>query len=320
VLLGEESMKYKPQAGLFDETSRHSRFLEMNITKNCNLDGLKTNLAELVKYSAPNQGLYIQLAFGADLWRKLNPTWSPNELVPFARLTNQSSAKHLIMPATQGDIFIWLHSTDSELIPQVLLKVYRLLEEHGTIQLDLEGIKNKESRDLIGFVDGTANPKEDKRFEAALIPETEKGAGGSYLLTQRWQHNLKAFDQLTISEQEKVVGRTKVEDVELEGDEMPETSHVSRTDAKHKGKAMKIYRRSSPYMASQLDEKGKPDHGLYFLAFSCAMERFTIQLERMLGLSGDHVSDQLMKFSQAQTGSYWFMPNQRDLEACLTVR
>lgn len=313
-------MNLNPQAGLFDESSRDGRFLEINIPENTDLNDLRESLNSVVRYSDSNKALYIQLAFSAGFWHRLNPSWSPKELVPFTTLSNQDSAEYLMMPASQADVFIWLHSRDSELIPQALLNIYRLLEGLVNIQLDIAGIKNKESRDLIGFVDGTANPKEDKRLAAALIPDGNIGAGGSYVLTQRWRHNLTAFNHLSIIEQEKVVGRTKDEDIELEGDEMPASSHVSRTDAKLDGKAMKIYRRSSPYMASQLDEEGQPDHGLYFLAFACAMERFTIQLERMLGLAGDGISDQLMNFSQAKTGSYWFMPNQQDLENCLTVR
>ena len=153
----------------------------------------------------------------------------------------------------------------------------------------------------------------------ALISNEELGAGGSYVISQRWQHDLTAFNQLSINAQEKVVGRTKVDDVELEGADMPVDSHVSRTDAKVDGKAMKIYRRSSPYMSSQLDKKLKPDHGLYFFAFTGEMQHFTVQLERMMGISSDGISDKLMKYSAAKTGSYWFMPSEIDLTNALKI-
>lgn len=299
----------KAQAGLFDETSRHGRFLEFKLKSNTDVLAIKQALEILTDDIANIEGLYCQLAFGSSCWDILNPSWRPAELISFSPLKNMG----LEMPASQGDILIWLHSSDAELIPQGLIDIYLRMEGYADLQLDLEGIKNQQSRDLIGFIDGTANPKEDKRLEVALIPEGELGAGGSYVISQRWQHDLKAFNLLAIHEQEQVVGRTKENDIELEGDAMAKDSHVSRTDVKVDGIGMKIYRRSSPYMASQLGPESLPNHGLYFLAFACEMQRFTVQLDRMLGLTHDGISDKLMQYSKPQTGSYWFMPSASDL-------
>lgn len=304
------------QQGIFDESSRHGRFLEYSLNHAATDRSIKAVLKQLTQYVDSVDGLYINIAFGADCWDRLNPSWRPKELVSF----NTLDAGELNMPGTQADIFIWLHSENSELIPNAVIGVYQAMNEVADIRLDLQGLKNKQSRDLIGFVDGTANAKEDARLPIALIPENELGAGGSYVLSQRWQHDLIAFNHLTIHEQEKVVGRTKEDDIELEGDAMPDDSHVSRTDAKVGGIGMKIYRRSSPYMSSQLADKsqpgeaGKPDHGLYFLALACEMQRFTIQLDRMLGLTEDGISDKLMQFSTPKTGCYWFMPSKVDLD------
>lgn len=308
------------QKGMFEGQSRHGRFLEYRIKPSAIDEDLKAVLKGLIQYVSCIEGLNINIAFGSDCWDRLNPVWRPAELVSFRPLAAESLASGaLVMPSTQGDVFIWLHSPDAELIPNTLLEVYQKMQPLADIQLDLEGIKNKQSRDLIGFVDGTANAKNDERLAVALIPEGELGSGGSYVISQRWQHDLAKFNHLPIPEQEKVVGRTKADDIELEGDAMPENSHVSRTDAKVNGVGMKIYRRSSPYMSSQLntaspqDESIKPDHGLYFLAFACEMQRFTVQLDRMMGLAEDGISDKLMQFSNAKTGCYWFMPSQIDL-------
>jgi len=302
------------QQGIFDETSRHGRFLEYVIKSSANNADLTSVIKNLIEYVNEIDGLNFNVAFGSNCWDRLNPSWRPAELVDFTSLESGD----LTMPATQGDIFIWLHSSDAELIPLALLEIYQKMNPLADIQLDLEGIKNKQSRDLIGFVDGTANAKDDKRLDVALIPEGEVGAGGSYVITQRWQHDLVAFNHLAIHQQEKVVGRTKEKDIELEGDDMPEDSHVSRTDAKVDGIGMKIYRRSAPYMSSQLTAKShgrikQPDNGLYFLAFACEMQRFTVQLERMLGLTEDGISDKLMQYSKPRTGCYWFIPSQIDL-------
>lgn len=309
----------QPQEGLFDESSRHGRFLEYCINAEKDTSGIKTALKVVVDYVDAIEGLYLNVSFSSNCWDVLNPSWRPAELVSFESLESDQYK----MPATQGDIFLWLHSADAELIPQALLFIYQAMTSVVALQLDIEGLKNKQSRDLIGFVDGTANAKDDLRLPIALIPEGKKGAGGSYVISQRWQHDLEKFNHLSIHAQEKVVGRTKEDDVELEGDDMPADSHVSRTDAKVDGVGMKIYRRSSPYMASQMNAKShgrfkKPDNGLYFLAFACEMQRFTVQLDRMMGLTEDGISDKLMQFSQVKNSSYWFMPSKNDLNLVLS--
>jgi len=306
------------QAGLFNETSRHGRLLEYSLSDSSGIGPLKSALKSLIDYADSIDDLFLNLSFGSNCWDLLNPTWRPEELVPFTALTNNQ----LSMPSSQADIFVWLHSSDVELIPQAVLHVYAVMKSVALLQLDIEGVKNKQSRDLIGFVDGTANAKDDKRLPIALIPKGKVGAGGSYVISQRWQHDLEKFNHLPIPEQENVVGRTKEAGIELEGDDMPENSHVSRTDAKVDGVGMKIYRRSYPYMASQLTATShgrtkKPDNGLYFLAFACEMQRFTVQLDRMMGLTSDGISDKLMQFTQVKNSSYWFMPNANDLSSAL---
>lgn len=309
------------QSGLFDETSRHARLLEYRIKPSATDEAIKTVLKELIQHAKGIVGLNLNLAFGSRFWDQLNPSWRPEELVPFSSMGTGA----LAMPGTQADLFMWVNSPDAELIPHMVIEVYQQMKTIADIELDLEGIKNKESRDLIGFVDGTENDKGDERLPVVLIPEGKPGAGGSYVLSQRWQHDLEAFNHLPVHEQEKVVGRTKEEDLELEGDDMPKDSHVSRTDAEVDGVGMSIYRRSYPYMASQMnliknsEDNSKPDNGLYFLAFACEMKRFTIQLERMLGLTEDGISDRLMQFSTPKTGCYWFMPSQADLEQLVAL-
>lgn len=306
------------QAGLFSETSLFARFLEISLKPSVAQSELKQALKNIIDLRCSlSSDHYLQLAFGAECWDVLNPEWRPADLKSFSELKGVDG---LSMPSTQADILIWLHGVTAEEMLPVLVKVYEILEPVAEIRLDLMGMKNRESRDLIGFVDGTANPKEDKRIAAAVIPDGETGAGGSYVMSQRWRHDLKAFNALSVAHQEKVVGRTKEDDIELEGDDMPADSHVSRTDAKVDGVAMKIYRKSMPYAASQLssDESGKPDHGLFFFAFACEMRRFEVQLERMLGIdNSEGITDKLMQYSTPLSGAYWFMPSEQDLQALI---
>jgi len=288
-----------PQPGIFNEGSRHHHFLEYAV------DGDPLNvingLADIRSLGVAPMNVVI--AFGPDLWRRIAPSAAPPQLRPFeAAGSGERSA-----PATQRDLFIWLHGNDPADVLDSAMAAHAVLGDAARAALDLPGFVYRDSRDLIGFVDGTANPKADARCDAALIPDGQPGAGGAYVLSQKWVHDLAAFHALEDTEQERVVGRTKADDVELEGDAMPADSHVSRTDVHIDGIAQKIYRRSAPYGTAA-------EHGLYFLAFACAPERFQVQLDRMYGVAGDDLYDRLTDFSKAVTGSYWFAPDKATLD------
>lgn len=292
------------QAGLFEEPGNSAHYLECHWPKNLPLEKLKEGLVEALK---PVTGAYIAVGFGIDAWLRMQPDYTPEELVSFPQLIGTNGYE---MPSTQTDLWFWIHGEDRGDVMDAVLQVQQALKGMLVIKLDISGFKNREARDLTGFVDGTENDKDDERGVTAQIPEGELGAGGSYVLTQKWKHNLTAFNELTLSEQENVFGRSKQDDIEMAEDVMPEDAHVNRTDVEVKGVSQKIYRRSTPY-------GGAKDHGLYFLAFACSLSRIHIQLERMLGNTDDGLSDALMNFSEAETGAYWFMPAQKDLEQLL---
>jgi len=107
-----------------------------------------------------------------------------------------------------------------------------------------------------------------------------------------------------------VIGRTKLDAVELTKDVMPADAHVSRTDLNVNGEALKIYRRSKPYGTVL-------EHGLYFVGFSQSLHRLSLQLDSMYGLTADGIGDRLTDFSQAVTSSYWFVPSISHLDEAL---
>lgn len=292
------------QPGLYNEPGRSAHYLEMLWPHAVSINSLKQALKKALQ---PRSDVSIAIGFGADAWARLNPKFTPNKLKPFVHLDGRNGYS---MPSTQSDIWFWIHGEDQGAVMDALLQVHQAIRDVLITQLDLNGFRNQELRDLTGFVDGTGNPKEDKRVLAAQIPVGQVGAGGSYVLTQKWRHNLQAFQQLSVPEQEQVIGRTKADSIELRGAAMPPTSHVSRTDVKVDGVGQKIYRRSTPYGNAE-------DHGLYFIGIACDEQRLHIQLERMLGNTDDGVSDALMRYSTATTGAYWFMPARPDLEALL---
>ncbi len=293
------------QAGIFNEKPSKYYYLEYQLDYSQPTAEIRKAIKRAT--AVQNAAINLVVSFGRRAWNLLNPAWMPKDLVDFETLVG---VEGYAMPATQGDLFFWIHSDQHDENFDVVLAIQSALQNVATNSLDLMGFTYHEDRDLIGFVDGTANPKADDRYAVAQIAEGLVGAGGSYVMSQKWVHDLAAFNQLSVHQQEQVVGRTKVDDIELSGSAMPIDSHVSRTDVSVDGEAMKIYRRSDPYGSAT-------EHGLYFLAFSCELRRFSIQLERMLGMTDDGIHDKLIEYSKAVTGSYWFAPSTEDLSQLL---
>ncbi len=290
----------EPQDGIFDESGEYHHYLEYATGSDSDTSEICSALAAFVR---DDRSLAVKtvLAFGAEFWGKLSAD-APGGLCPFEPLG--------AAPSTQRDIWIWLQGDRPDLNLDAAMKAHHHLGAVAELELELTGFSYHGNRDLIGFVDGTANPKDREAKEAAaLIPG---GNGGAFVLTQKWVHDLDAFNALELAEQEAVVGRTKEDDVELEGDAMPATSHVSRTDVSEDGVGLKIYRRSSPY--GTVTEKG-----LYFVAFACDIRRFDVQLRRMFGLTEDGLIDRITEFSTAVTGAYWYAPGQAELRKALDL-
>lgn len=286
------------QKGIIKEGNEHCVFIEGITTDSCSKQDL-LNIVNTVNKSE----LDIVLAFGKQAWELIQPNWTPIKLKDFKTLSGKNGYS---MPSSQADVLIWAHTDSKSKLFDFTETIKEALKGNIKITINQEGFAYKTNRDLIGFVDGTGNPKEEKIISAAVVPDNEIGAGGSYVFTQQWNHNLKAFNKETVHSQEKIIGRTKVEDIELEGDAMPKNSHVSKTDLKVDGQAMKIYRRSYPFANAN-------ENGLYFLAFTCDPMRVDVQLDSMLGNSDDNTPDRLMEFSTPVTGSYYFAPSQEDL-------
>ncbi len=284
----------KAQAGVYAPAKRFDWFLEFDLS---NADAAPEVLREVHNESAV-------VGLGAACWDRINPEWRPAELAPFESVVGP---KH-DAPATQRDLFIWIAGDAfDDLFDRSRAVADRIAASGGRLADQTLGFDYHDSHDLIGFEDGTANPKGDARFDAAQVPNGEPGAGGSYVFTQKWVHDLNAFNALETAAQEQVVGRTKLDSIELEGDAMPPSSHVSRTDLKIDGVAQKIFRRSMPY-GDMLD------HGLYFFAFACSLQRIQVQLDSMYDVAGSGVYDHLLDYSRAVSGSYWFVPARADLD------
>lgn len=154
---------------------------------------------------------------------------------------------------------------------------------------------------MSGFIDGTENPQGEEIAEVALIADgIDKG--GSYILVQRYEHSLHKWDCFSEQEQEKMIGRTKSDSVELDESERNVTSHVSRVVVEEDGEELSIMRHSLPYGTAS----GK--HGLYFLAYCARLYNIEQQLLSMFG-EKDGKYDDLLRMTKAVSGSYYFAPS-----------
>lgn len=220
-------MASSPQTGIFTEGSTHFYYLEYRLQPDAATRDIRLAIrsALAVKGGEPSETV---VAFGKEAWDRLHPAWRPEGLRDFAALSGVDGSS---VPSTQRDLLFWIQSRRRDMNMQMVLAIHSFMQTVGALKLDLAGFQYLDSRDLTGFIDGTANPKEEKALEAALIPEGQTGAGGSFVLSQQWAHNLPTFNTL------------------------------SRTDYKENGKALKIVRRSAPYGTVG-------EHGLHFLASS----------------------------------------------------
>ncbi len=294
-----------PQKGIFIEGTTSFVYMEYKLNFTIDNSRLKDTLANIIQLN--NHNMNVVISFGRKAWDWINQDWAPADFDDYIEVKGDSDYN---MPATQRDLFFWINSDKKDSNFDVARAIQKTLKDVATLELEQDGFRYHDSRDLSGFIDGTENPKDDERYGIACVAEGKPGAGGSHVFSQKWIHDLEAFLALPEKIQEKIIGRTKPDSIELKDDDMPDDSHVSRADAKVGGVAMKIYRRSTPY-------GNVNQHGLFFLAFACDPYRIQIQLERMTGATEDKIHDKLMEYSKPVTGSYWFAPTVEDLNEML---
>lgn len=252
-------------------------------------------LVEELNATQPGAELSLSIAFSKAFWQHLE-TPMPEELIDFSPLGEGATQA----PATDVDVLIHCHSLRHDLLFYVMRKYLEQVAEDVEVVDETYGFRYLDARDMTGFIDGTENPKQELRREVAIIPDGEF-AGGSYVMVQRFVHNLPAWNRLNVSAQEKVIGRTKADSVEL--DNVPAASHVGRVDIKEQGKGLKIVRHSLPYGSAS------SEHGLLFIAYCNTLHNINTMLDSMYGVT-DGKTDQLLRFTQAVTGAYFFAPSE----------
>jgi len=205
-------------------------------------------------------------------------------------------------------VWVGSHGTGEDVELDVVRAVVAVMSPVATLAAEQPCFVYRDSRDLTGFIDGTENPPVEQAFDVALVPDGEPGAGGAFVLAQKWVHDLTAFHAQPQAEQEGTIGRTKPDSIEL--DDKPPTAHIARVVIEEDGEELELYRRSTPY--GRVEESG-----LYFLAFSADPSRFTKMLRCMFGVSGDGLHDHLTDFTRPVSGAFYFAPSLDALDGIL---
>jgi putative iron-dependent peroxidase len=247
----------------------------------------------------------VVIGFRPETWQVVAPRDVPAGLTGFNDPLPGSEG--FSMPATQAGLFVWIAGRSYDRVFDFAREAIGRLDTVALLTRQIDGWSYRHSRDLTGFEDGTENPGPTSAPSVATIPDGSPGAGGSVLLFQQWEHHAKEWDSLPVPDQEKVIGRTKLDSVEFAEGVQPETSHVSRTTVEVDGTERKIFRRNTAY--------GNPTaHGTVFVGFSADRDRLELMLRRMAG-ADDGIRDALTRYSTPLTGAYYFCPSLRSLQA-----
>jgi putative iron-dependent peroxidase len=288
-----------PQFGIFSQGTIAHQFFEWDLRPDVDLQHVVQVLGRLRQPAVAAGGVNLVLAFGSDFWRTLAPAHAPPDLGPFQPV-GTVGGHHL--PAGQHDLWLWINGSSRDVVFEHARAAANAVEDVAQLAAEQACFVQRDSRDLTGFIDGTANPQLMEAPIAALVPDGQPGAGGSHVIAIKWVHDLDAFEALPLHDQERVFGRTKLLSRELDDAEKPPNAHIARVEIHDTaGEELPIYRRSVPYGSIA-------EHGLYFVAFSRDRARYDTMLARMFGTAGDGIHDRLVDFSRPVSGAYYFAP------------
>ena len=294
----------QPQPGIFSLGTAMHCFVELDLASGTSPLTLVSALAGLSAPPTTISGVSFVVGFRPELWQSVEgaspasrasrSSRSSTSPVP-ARSFEEIAGPDFTMPATQHDAWFWVAGGARDVVFDSTVRVLDAVGPCATVASELGGWLYQHSRDLTGFIDGTENPS---MLEAASVAVGDDGS--SVLLYQKWQH-LPSWRRLEVEEQERVIGRTKADSVELDEDDMPPDSHVSRNVVEEDGEELAIYRRNVAY-------GGPTDHGTVFVGFCASQHPLDTMLRRMAGV-GDGIRDALTRYTTPLTGAYYVVPS-----------
>ena len=263
-------------------------------------------LVRAVGFRDLNGRLTCVTGFGAAAWDRLTGLPRPAQLHPFREI--RAGSRHAV--STPGDILFHIRATRMDLCFELASQIMNRLTGAAAIVDEVHGFIYFDERDLLGFVDGTENPTGPAAARATIIGDEEPAyAGGSYVIVQKYLHDLAGWDALPVEEQEKIIGRSKLSDIELDDSVKPTRAHNALTTITVGGEEVKIVRDNMPFGSVRSDE-----YGTYFIGYSRSPATTEQMLQNMFVGSPPGNYDRILDFSQAVTGSLFFVPSQTLLD------
>ncbi|WP_406631152.1 Dyp-type peroxidase [Amycolatopsis sp. WGS_07] len=249
-----------------------------------------------VAFPLPGEHLTAVTGFGSAAWDRLFGGPRPPGLHPFRAL---AGPRHHA-PATPGDLFLHLRATRLYPCFELARRIATRLGDAVSVYDETVGFRYFDRRDLLGYVDGTENPTDAAAGAAALVGDGPF-SGGSYLIVQKYLHDLAKWTSMPVEERDRSVGRHLADDVEIPDAQKAPDSHVARTTIEDAdGTEHKILRDNMPFGSI-----ARGEYGTYFCGYAADPAVTERMLERMFLADQP---DRLLDVSTAVTGSLFFVP------------
>lgn len=260
-----------------------------------------SGLVRAIGFRDPTKRLSAITSIGSDAWDRLFSGPRPAELHPFTELTGP---RHTA-PATPGDLLFHLRAESMDVCFELAGRILKGMAGAVTVVDEVHGFRFFDNRDLLGFVDGTENPDGPIAVSSTTVGDEDPDFTGScYVHVQKYVHDMTSWDSLSVTEQERVIGRTKLEDIELGDDVKPANSHIAlNVITDEDGTELKIVRHNMPF-----GEVGKSEYGTYFIGYSRTPSVTERLLRNMFLGDPPGNTDRVLDFSTAVTGGLFFSP------------
>jgi porphyrinogen peroxidase len=261
-----------------------------------------SGIQRAVGFRLPEGELAAVVGIGSDAWDRLFGGPRPAELHPFRELRG---ARHFA-PATPGDLLFHLRANQMDLCFEFASQVMNRLGAVATVVDEVHGFRYFDERDLMGFVDGTESPGGRAGEEAALVAGADPDfTGGSYVIVQKYTHDLDSWNALSTEEQEQAIGRHKLSDIEIPDDEKAPDSHVAlNTIEDADGNERQILRANMPF-----GSVGRQEFGTYYISYAATPSVTEQMLDNMFIGDPPGNTDRILDFSTAETGTLFFAPS-----------
>jgi putative iron-dependent peroxidase len=264
-------------------------------------------LIRAVEFRDLEAGLSCVMGIGSEAWDRLFGDPRPAELHPFREI--RAGSRHAV--STPGDLLFHIRAKRMDLCFEMATQIMARLGAAVSVVDEVHGFRYFDDRDLLGFVDGTENPRGGEVVEAVLIGEDDAAfAGGSYVIVQKYLHDMAGWNALSTEAQERIIGRTKLSDIELDDAVKPSSAHNALTTITENGQEQRILRDNMPF-----GQVGASEFGTYFIGY-CRTPRVTEQMiENMFVGRPPGNYDRLLDFSRAVTGILFFVPSATFLDS-----